>query len=147
MYQISRRLDDNQLAALDPDSRDLATRDWLGQAQVIESLEDRLIERLIDLCMVRLRDMVAVLNNRTVNYNDRFKAAQRVRAALTLKDTYWRRFERRKVRDPAFTINSELAQEASRLEQSYRRQASELERKTFFLEEGTPWWIRGSRND
>src|SRR5690606_14735234 len=86
---------------LPEDAKPLAEHDWKAEAACISPVTDQLVERLIDLAVLQVRDMVAILGNRSARYQDRFQAAQRLRKSLALIDTHWKRYEQRSERDPS----------------------------------------------
>lgn len=143
LYQLCRRLQPADLGNMDAATQGLATRKWRDQATMLTATEDKLVERIVELSIMQLRDMVVVLGNRSVNYNDRFLAVRRIRTALSLLDKYKKPFETRKTRNPALADPRELYSEAEQIARTFRRIAGEFERKAFLLEEGTRWWIRG----
>lgn len=140
---LCRRLRPADLAGMDPAVQDQAKRKWQDQIEILGPIHDQLVERVVSLCMLQLRDMIAVLENRSVLYRDRFEASRRIRTALSLLEKYKRPFEKRQARNPAMESPKELYAEAESHAKNYRRLASELERKSFLLEEGVRWWIRG----
>jgi hypothetical protein len=107
------------------------------QAQFKER-SGQIIEKAVELCLVRLPDAMTALGAERAPFMDRIRAATRVEESLALLDKNWPKYRARKVN------------EAKKAEPEWRpmiaefpKQAGPLRLKAYLLEQGKEWWLRG----
>ena len=140
---LSHRLNEAELAQLPVAARQVAQQDVRQQRQANEEMADQLIEHLVELCLVRNEDMLAVLDDDRARYEERLRAAGRVGQSLETLDRYWQHYARRKIRAPSSTPTSKAEQLRRSQARRFRSTAGGLALKAFHLVQAQAWWLRG----
>jgi hypothetical protein len=139
---LTRKLKPAEFNGLDPQAQAVATRDFRKEKQDASRLGDQLVERVVELCLVRIGDMLEVLRSESTDYATRFRAARRIGSSLETLHVHWNRFKNAKTRTSSLGLPKDLEPRWRQYEAEYVQVAGGLHRKAYFFEEGKRWWLR-----
>lgn len=143
LEQMSKRIKPADLNKMDEPTQQLAARDFAGEKAEVATFEDQLLERLMEISVVRVSDMVEVLGNDKAKYTDRFRAATRINDSLAVLRANWDKYKRRKNRDPRVGPPGPMEAKWKAGERKYREISGQLAEKAYHFELGKEWWLRG----
>lgn len=140
---VSRRARPAERKDLDDDVRAIVERNHKAARAELARLEAELVERIVELALVRMNDMMHLMRSETTKYADRFAAARRIESSAATLNSYWNRFVKLKERTVSSGSPKELEARWRQQESEYRQLSGDLSRKAYYFEEGKRWWLRG----
>ena len=95
LYSLTRRLRRREQQRLDQAQQAIAQRDFKDERAKLEELTEQLVERLVDLSLLRLAEGVTTVADESAGFRQRYAAAARVSESLDALHANWKLYRDR----------------------------------------------------
>lgn len=141
MEKLTARLRPAALKDFPDAAKAIATRDFAAEHQLVAGLHEQLINRLVDLSLVRLNNAAGVLQNQSADFEERFAAGERAQESAAALQRYWPQYRKSMKRAGKFDPASEVRWRNQA--RAVELQARPLLVKIYHFSEAKKWWLRG----